>query len=96
MYIIGGGGADTGSSSNLELLNLGPNFGKVTGGEEDTDVADELIKEAGPLVVASGLAVDADGALHHGVLPHEDDGLRAEGLADVLELLGANIVGMDL
>lgn len=45
--------------------------------------------------VAGLLRVYSDGALHHGVLAHEDDGIAAEALADVLELVGADIIGAD-
>nr|GMD23826.1 hypothetical protein G7K_5812-T1 [Ipomoea batatas] len=43
--------------------------------------------------VAGVLSMHADGALHHGVLTHEDDGITTEPPADVLELLGPYIVG---
>lgn len=36
--------------------------------------------------------MDTDGALHHGVLAHEDDGVTTETLPDVLELVGSDIV----
>ena len=49
-------------------------------GEDNTDVADEHLEEASPLVVAGPLDVVTQAALHHGVLTHEDDGLRAESL----------------
>lgn len=63
-------------------------------GEHNTDVANEHIEEAGPLVVAGPLDVVTQAALHHGVLTHEDDGLRAESRADALELLGAHMVSV--
>jgi hypothetical protein len=40
--------------------------------------------------------VSTDGLPHHGVLAHENDGMAAEGDADLLHLLRTNIVGVDL
>ena len=37
--------------------------------------------------------MDLDAAAYESVLAHEDDRVAAEALADVLELVGANIVG---
>jgi hypothetical protein len=37
-----------------------------------------------------------DGFAHHGVLAHQDDGVAAERDADLLHLLGADIVSVDL
>ena len=51
-----------------------------TDGEDDADVANQLLQQACPLVGAAGLAEDADRALHHGVLAHENDGLGAQTL----------------
>lgn len=57
-----------------------PHLCQVALGEHKAHVADQLIQDWLPLVVTSLLDVEADGALHHGVLAHEDDGLRAQGL----------------
>ena len=51
-------------------------------GLTDTDVADELVQQRRPAVVLLLLAVEADGALHHGVLAHEDDALGAQRLGE--------------
>jgi len=48
-----------------------------------------------PLEVGVVVEVTPDGLAHHGVLAHEDDGLAAEGDADLLHLLRADIVGVD-
>ena len=40
--------------------------------------------------------VSADGLSHHGVLAHEYNGMAAERDADLLHLLGADVVGIDL
>lgn len=60
---------------------------------ERTD--DETRNEGENSRVAGLLSMDADRALHHGVLAHEDNGITTEALADVLELLRPHIVGAD-
>lgn len=45
--------------------------------------------------VAGLLRMDSDGALHHGVLAHEDDGIATKALANALKLGGADIIGAD-
>lgn len=44
-------------------------------------------------VVAGLLSVDADGSLHHGVLPHQNHGIASQTLPDVLELSRTDVVG---
>lgn len=39
------------------------------------------------------LGMQADRSLHHGVLPHQDDGIAAEALPDVLELIRSDVIG---
>ncbi len=65
---------------HLVLLDLGLDVVQVAVGEDDADIADQLVEDAGPLVVARRLAVEADAALHHRVLAHQDDGAGAQGL----------------
>jgi hypothetical protein len=65
---------------HLVLVDLSLDIVQVAVGEDDADVADQLVQDDSPLVVAGGLAVQADGALHHGVLAHEDDSARAQTL----------------
>ena len=62
-------------------------------GEDEADVAPDVREQ--PLEVGVVLQVAPDGLAHHGVLAHEDDSLAAEGDADLLHLLRANIVGVD-
>lgn len=37
--------------------------------------------------------MDPDGALHHGVLAHEHNGVATQTLTNVLELSGSDVVG---
>lgn len=37
--------------------------------------------------------MDPDGTLHHGVLAHEHHGVATQTLANVLELVGSDVVG---
>ena len=48
---------------------------EVALGEDQAHVADQRLGNAGPLLVASALAVQADGALHHRVLAHQHHAL---------------------
>lgn len=54
---------------------------------------DEKGEQVEEVLVAGLLGVEANAAADEGVLAHEDDGVAAEALADVLELVGADIVG---
>ena len=54
---------------------------------------DEQWEEVEVVGVAGVLGVDPDAAADEGVLPHENDGVPSEPLADVLQLVGPHIVG---
>ena len=54
---------------------------------------DEQWEEVEVVGVAGVLGVDPDAAADEGVLPHENDGVPSEPLADVLRLVGPHIVG---
>eukprot|EP00967_Tisochrysis_lutea_P127803 scaffold217887_cov23-Tisochrysis_lutea.AAC.1 len=71
------------SSPHLVLVDLLLHVVQVTIGENDAHVVDQVVQDDPPLVVARGLAVHLDGALHHGVLAHQDDSIRAQGLYGV-------------
>ncbi len=40
-------------------------------GEDEADIADQVIQQGRPLVISGFLTVEADGPLHHGVLAHQ-------------------------
>jgi hypothetical protein len=65
---------------HLVLVDLILHIVEVTVCEDDSHVVHQLVQDALPLVITTGLAVQLDGALHHGVLAHENDGSRAQTL----------------
>ncbi len=54
---------------------------------------DEEGHELEELLVAGVVGVHLDAAADEGVLPHEDDGVAPEALADLLQLVGPDVVG---
>lgn len=80
VHIVGGNQTHTGGGADLVLVDLVLDLVQVTVGEDQTNVADQVLNQAAPLLAASGLAVQVDGALHHGVLTHQDDGAGAQTL----------------
>lgn len=44
-------------------------------------------------IVASILSMESNGALHHGVLTHQDNGVATQTLPYILELFGTHIIG---
>mmetsp|Transcript_20166 Transcript_20166/g.52460 ORF Transcript_20166/g.52460 Transcript_20166/m.52460 type:complete len:366 (-) Transcript_20166:205-1302(-) len=93
VHVAGSNQVHAGRGADLVLVDLLLHVVQVTIGENDAHVVDQVVQDDPPLVVARGLAVHLDGALHHGVLAHQDDSIRAQGPADLLELHGANVVG---
>mmetsp|Transcript_11374 Transcript_11374/g.34183 ORF Transcript_11374/g.34183 Transcript_11374/m.34183 type:complete len:380 (-) Transcript_11374:27-1166(-) len=81
-------------STDLVGLDQLAGLVEVTLGEHHADVADQVGQDVGPPIVTGLLHIDADGALHHGVLTHQHRGVATETRADVHELLGADIVGV--
>ena len=75
-------GASLGGRGDDELLDLLLDVAHLTGGEDDADVADHLLGEGHPGVVALAFAVLANALADHGVLAHEDSRLGAERLED--------------
>lgn len=49
----------------------GPHLCQVSLGEDEANIANQLVQQGWPLVITSLLAVQADRPLHHGVLAHE-------------------------
>ena len=68
----------------LEALARAPAsyLAEVGLGEHNAHIAHQLVNDGCPCLAFPLLAVHADGALHHGVLAHEDDGLGAQGLKE--------------
>lgn len=52
-----------------------PHVSKVSLGKDQTNIADQDVQENLPLLIPSLLTVQADGALHHGVLSHQNHAL---------------------
>mmetsp|Transcript_2151 Transcript_2151/g.4810 ORF Transcript_2151/g.4810 Transcript_2151/m.4810 type:complete len:335 (-) Transcript_2151:189-1193(-) len=90
-----GNSTDTRRGRHNKLLNLSANIQQITLGEDDTDVADELVSQDHPRVVALFFAVLRDALAHQRVLTHEHDGFRANGRADVHELSGTDVIGVN-
>jgi len=84
----------TGRGSNLVGNEHVPNTNQFFLGEDESDVSLDVGEKLVKLGV--GAQVSTDGLAHHGVLAHEDNGMAAERDADLLHLLGTNIVGVDL
>lgn len=63
-------------------------------GEDKADVALDVLKQLVQLGIVS--QVSADGLSHHGVLSHEYNGMATERNADLLHLLGTDIVCIHL
>jgi hypothetical protein len=57
-----------------------PHLVEVALGEKDAHVANHVVQQLQPLVVASALAVQADAATHHGVLAHQNHRMLADSL----------------
>jgi len=92
--IVGGNETDTSGSTDLEFADDGADVREITLGE-DTDVAQKVVEERQPVVVASAFTVEANATAEEGVLTHQDGGVGAESSTDVHELLGADVVGVD-
>lgn len=45
--------------------------------------------------VTSVFRMDSNGAFHHGVLTHKNNGIATKTLADALKLVGTDIIGTD-
>jgi hypothetical protein len=63
---------------------LPTHLSKVLDGEDDADIADEVVQQAKPLLVARAFGIQANAAADHGVLAHQDGAVRAEGLQQVV------------
>lgn len=92
--VVGGDETHTSRRADLEVGDGGANFVELALREDDTNVADEVIEENGPLVVAGAFAVEADAATEHGIFAHQDGGIVANGSADIHKLLGTDVIGM--
>jgi hypothetical protein len=84
---------NTSRSTNLVLGHLLADLLEVSLGEDEADVADEQVHERVEGVVPSLVSVGLDAAPDERVLPHEHHGVAPQPAADVLELLGADVVG---
>ena len=84
----------TGRGSNLVSQEHVPDGDQLLLGENESNVSLDVVEKLLELGVVG--QVSADGLAHHGVLAHEDDGMAAERHADLLHLLGSDIVGVDL
>jgi len=69
------------------------NFAQVSLGEHEANVFNDIGQQVGEVRV--GLHLTSDALLHHGVLAHQDLGLAAQRDADLLHLVGADVVGAD-
>jgi hypothetical protein len=85
--------AGKGSIIHLVLGDLLAHLLEVSLGEDEANVADEQVHERVKGVVAGLLGVDLDAAPDERVLAHEHHRVAPEAPADVLELLGADVVG---
>ena len=63
--------------------------------EDETDVSVDHIDEL--LDGVTGMLLDerSHAAAHHGLLTEEEDGLTAEGLTDISDLLGGDVLDLD-
>mmetsp|Transcript_13891 Transcript_13891/g.34944 ORF Transcript_13891/g.34944 Transcript_13891/m.34944 type:complete len:386 (-) Transcript_13891:61-1218(-) len=81
--------------TDLVLGNLVLDVDEGSGGEDDTDVSDEQVRNLVPERSVVLLGVNSQGSANHGVLTHENSGVVTDSATDVHELLGAHVVGMD-
>ena len=92
--IQGGEGASLCGGLDLVVQQHVPDGDEVLLGEDEADVALDVVEQVLELGVVGQVA--ADGLAHHGVFAHEDAGMASEGNADLLHLLGSDIVSIDL
>lgn len=106
--IGGGDGTSTGRGGDTVVKNDTPDLLEVFVGENESDVAweksvlrrgvDGLARQRTLDVGKETLVLrevghqDADSATNHGVLSHEDGGATTEGLADLVHLLGRDLL----
>merc|ERR1712000_638947 len=88
-------GTGTSWSSDTVGENLVTDLLQVLVGKDEADVAADVGEET--LELGHGAVVDEglNGAADHGVLAHQDDTLSTEGDADLVHLLGRDIVDGD-
>ena len=88
--VVGSDGTGTSGSSDTVGQDLVLDGGKVTVGEDETNVAANQREKTLELGVLSDEALKS--TTDHGVLTHQNDGLTTEGDTDLVHLLGGDIV----
>lgn len=83
-------GSRSGGRPHFVLQQFVPHFDQVTPCEDESDVTPDVRQQL--LQCGVALYVALDGLSHHGVLTHEHNCVPTEGHADLLHLLGADIV----
>ena len=92
--VQGSDGSGASGGSNLVGEEHVPDGDELVLGEDEADVSLDVVEQVLELGVVD--QVTLDGLPHHGVLAHEDDGVTPERDADLLHLLGPDVVGVDL
>ena len=86
---------DTSGSGHLVVEDGLTDGGHVSVDEDQTDVSVHHINQL--LDGVTGVLLDelSHAAAHHGLLTEEEDGLTAEGLTDISDLLGGHVLDLD-
>ncbi|GMR33482.1 hypothetical protein PMAYCL1PPCAC_03677, partial [Pristionchus mayeri] len=93
LHVARGDGSSLGGGSLGILEKLVTDLGQVLLGEDESDILDDVREE----LLKSGVLghLGANGLADHGVLSHQNDGMIAHGVTDLLHLLGSDIVDTD-
>mmetsp|Transcript_25360 Transcript_25360/g.45200 ORF Transcript_25360/g.45200 Transcript_25360/m.45200 type:complete len:327 (-) Transcript_25360:124-1104(-) len=95
--VEGGEQTHTRGRTLLELGDLVTSLNEVAVGEDQAHIADHEGEQGCKLLITGALHVEAEAALHQRVLAHQNGGVihQAQRSANLLELLGGDIVSMD-